>query len=253
MSKSLTADQAESITPSKLTFFVLVVSFLAGLIAALFSYGFIKPHTGLGTAIVFSGIVTALAVTLPMYFIALPRLGGMMRAERRGLPERDVTTIDPLTRTLNRRGIVIGLFDLMALADRYNHELSVALVNIDRLAGINEEHGRDVGDQVLASIAGVLAEALRMPDHVGRYTESNFLLILPETELDAAQKLAERVRTGTANAPIDVNGKPVATTISIGVAEFHKGEDVDQLISRAEAALQNAKAAGGNSVVTQAA
>jgi len=157
--------------------------------------------------------------------------------------------IDTVTRTLDRRGITIALLDLMALADRYRHELSIAMVDIDRLGQINAEHGNEAGDRVLAAIAGVLADALRMPDRVGRYSANEFLLILPETGLTAGRKLAERIRRTAADTGVDVDGQSIRTTISVGVAHFHPGEDLEQFVNRAEKAIRDAKERGGNCIV----
>jgi diguanylate cyclase (GGDEF)-like protein len=157
--------------------------------------------------------------------------------------------IDSVTRTLDRRGITIALLDLMALADRYRHELSIAMVDIDRLGQINAEHGNEAGDRVLSAIAGVLADALRMPDRVGRYSANEFLLILPETGLTAGRKLAERIRRTASETGVDVDGHSIHTTISVGVTHFHPGEDLEQFVNRAEKAIHDAKERGRNCVV----
>jgi diguanylate cyclase (GGDEF)-like protein len=162
---------------------------------------------------------------------------------------REESITDPLTRTLNRRGVTVGLLDLMAMADRYGHQLAVAMVDIDHLGEVNDKYGKTAGDQVLASVGSVLADALRMPDRVGRYSDNEFLLILPETSLQSACGLAERIRKATADTSIDIDGDQIQTTISVGVTAFRKGEDLDHLVSRAEAAIREAKSSGRNCIV----
>jgi diguanylate cyclase (GGDEF)-like protein len=127
------------------------------------------------------------------------------------------------------------------------------MVDIDHLAQINDQYGNAAGDEVMSSIAAILSDALRMPDRVGRYNGNEFLIVLPETALDDAERLAERVRQNTANSPITVDGNTINTTISVGVTQFRRGEDLEQLISRAEQAIQSAKQAGRNCVIRSAA
>jgi diguanylate cyclase (GGDEF)-like protein len=200
------------------------------------------------SAIVLGGLAAAMAYGLAYlpakrHYKSRDVLGGAPAA----IHEESIT--DPLTRTLNRRGVTVGLLDLMALADRYGHQLAIAMVDIDHLGEINDKYGKTAGDHVLASVGGILAEALRMPDRVGRYSDNEFLLILPETSLESACNLTERIRTATAETPIDIDGTQINTTISVGITSFRKGEDLDHLVSRAEAAIREAKSKGRNCVV----
>jgi len=158
-------------------------------------------------------------------------------------------SIDPLTRTLNRRGVTIALLELMALADRYNHRLSVAMVAIDRLEQVNTEHGQDTGDRMLVAVAETLADTLRMPDRVGRYSGNEFLLVLPETALDDACRLAERLRGEAEHISVAAGEEKVISTLSIGVTEFRRGEDLELFVSRAEGAIVEARGKGYNTVV----
>ncbi len=231
----------------------LIALLFMGLQAMVLRAGLISESQRIISVSVVSAILLAVTLAAAVYFLVIVpftrHYEGRLKHETMIDDLRQSSITDPLTRTLNRRGITIGLFDLMALADRYNHQLSIAMVDVDRLKQINQEYGRKAGDQVLASVAGILAEALRMPDRVGRYSANEFLLILPETPLSAACKLTERIRTNTAQTDIDVDGRQVKTTISIGVTPFRKGEDLEHLISRAEQAIREAKAQGRNCVV----
>ncbi len=220
------------------------LTFVVGFLAMLIPTGLFGGRPGWPTAL--AGAVVLTVVLVPL----LHRLAGR-RWRRTPAPALadDGSITDPLTRTLNRRGITIGLLDLMALADRYGHHLSVAMVDVDHLGQVNARHGKAAGDRVVAALAEVLADALRMPDRVGRYTDNEFLLVLPETRLEAACKLGERIRGNAAANVTEVAGKPLKTTISVGVTEFRPGEDLEQLVSRVEGALQEAKAKGRNCVV----
>lgn len=162
-----------------------------------------------------------------------------------------VTVTDPLTRILNRRGITMGVLEAMAQAERYNTKLSIAMVDIDRFKRINDEFGERTGDKVLADVAAVLADSLRMPDKVGRYGGEEFMVVLPHTGLTAAREIAERIRANVANAKLSANGKRASLTVSIGVTQYAKGADLELLLSRANAAVEEAKRDKGNRVVAQ--
>jgi diguanylate cyclase (GGDEF)-like protein len=162
-----------------------------------------------------------------------------------------LTVTDPLTHVMNRRGITMGVLEAMAQAERYNTPLSVAVVDVDGFARVNEEHGKSTGDKVLADLAGVLADTLRMPDKVGRYDGEEFLAVLPHTGITPAKKIAERIRSAVHGAKLGNNGKRVNLTVSVGVTQYTKGADLEHLLSRAHAAVEAAKRDGGNRVVAK--
>jgi diguanylate cyclase (GGDEF)-like protein len=159
---------------------------------------------------------------------------------------------DSLTRINNRRGITMQLLDVMAQAQRYGQPLSVAFADIDYFKRINDTYGHEAGDNALALTASILSETLRMPDKVGRYGGEEFLIILPHTALAAAQKIAERARAAVEKWTFDDGkGGELKLTISLGVTQFRKGEDLEQLLSRADKALYQAKADGRNRVAAK--
>lgn len=158
---------------------------------------------------------------------------------------------DPVTRIMNRRGITVSLLDAMAQAERYNTPLSIAMGDIDHLRRINETHGHGTGDKILSHVASVLSETLRMPDKVGRYGGEEFLVIFPHTGLAQGRKIAERMRAAVQKSKLDIDRNKVQVTISIGVTQFQKGEDLEQLLSRVDKALVQAKSGGRNLVAAQ--
>lgn len=164
---------------------------------------------------------------------------------------KDWPIIDPMTGTFNRRGITITLLELMALAGRYGRQLSVAMIGIDDLSQVNEEYGSKVGDVAIESIAETLSETLRMPDRIGRYAYDDFLLVLPETDLDSARQIAERIRQAAAETEIRTGvRKKIQLTVSIGLTQYRDGEDIEHLVSRATQLMGDAKNRGRNQVVT---
>ena len=198
---------------------------------------------------------TALAVAV----VTAPLLEGLfLRPARRGeygsLAAPDISAAnvtDSLTQLMNRRAITMGMLEAMAQAGRYNTPLSIALVDVDGFQRVNSEHGNTNGDKVLAELAGVLAETLRMPDKIGRFDGEEFLAVLPHTGLTQAKKIADRLRANAAGAKFNAQGKRVALTVSAGVTQFSKGDDLEQLLSRAHAAVKEAKLNSGNRVVAR--
>ena len=155
---------------------------------------------------------------------------------------------DSVTRLANRRGITSSLLEAMAQAERYGDPLSVAVVEITDFKRLTESHGRKGGEQVLQAVAGVLGETLRMPDRAGRYGDNEFLIILPHTSLKDAAKITERVRRGTAAATLALGGKEFKINIGLGATQFHKGEDLEQLLTRVEKSVtEGGKTTSGRS------
>jgi diguanylate cyclase (GGDEF)-like protein len=162
-----------------------------------------------------------------------------------------LTTMDPLTQLMNRRGITMNILEAMAQAARYNVPLSIAMVDVDGFQRVNDEFGHPAGDKVLAEVAGSMAEALRMPDKIGRFDGEEFLAVLPHTPLASARKIGERLRAVAAGTKPSVGGKRIALTVSVGVTLYAKGDDLEQLLSRSQAAVREAKRDDGNRVVAK--
>jgi len=158
---------------------------------------------------------------------------------------------DPLTRTLNQRGIATKLLELMALGDRYGNKLSIAVAGVDHLKDVNDQWGRIVGDHVLRVIAEALAETVRMPDRLGRWGEDLFLVVLPETDLHGARKIAERFREIVAGVEIEADRRTrIQMTVSVGITAYRRGDDLQGFLERAARAMEAAKHQGRNRVLT---
>ena len=151
----------------------------------------------------------------------------------------DVRT-DPLTRVSNRRALDEHLAQHLAIWNRYHRPFSIAVFDIDQFKQINDEQGHAYGDSLLASVAGVLADSVRETDLVTRYGGEEFVVVMPQTLLEGgctfANRLRERIET------------MLPLTISCGVAAASDGDDAQSLLTRADAALYAAKAAGRNRV-----
>jgi diguanylate cyclase (GGDEF)-like protein len=197
-----------------------------------------------------AGVIALMAAPIIHWLVYLPAQN--IVGDDIGAREMSALTVtDPLTHLMNRRGVIMGVLEAMAQAERYNTPLSVALVDIDHFKRVNDEFGNHAGDKVLAEFAGVLADTLRMPDKLGRYDGEEFLAVLPHTGLTPARKIAERIRSTAAAAKLNVSGKRIGLTVSVGVTQYNKGEDLENLLSRANAAVREAKRDDGNRVITK--
>ena len=157
--------------------------------------------------------------------------------------------IDELTGLSSRRHLDEHLEMISAMARRQRSMFALLLIDIDRTRRINDEHGEAAGDTVLASIARRIVAELRTEDVAGRWHGEEFIALLPHTELDGAWRLAERIRASVCDEPIDLgDGRDVLVTVSIGCAEGF-GDDLADHLRRAQAAVDEAKAAGRNKVV----
>jgi len=236
-----------ALSPARLAGTIAAVAFAASAVVLM------ALHGGLATTLAGAALVAAVCGGVIYAWLLVPLRAHFedRLAQARDEPGADPVdpSVDSLTRTLNRRGITVALLELMALADRYGHRLSVAMVAIDRLEQVNLEQGTEAGDRMLVAVAETLTSTLRMPDRVGRYSGNEFLIILPETLLNDACRLAERIRAEAEHIAVTVGDEQVFSTLSIGVTEFRRGEDLELFVSRAERAIVEAKGKGYNSVV----
>ncbi|MBN1451560.1 MAG: GGDEF domain-containing protein [Anaerolineales bacterium] len=156
----------------------------------------------------------------------------------------EVSHTDALTYLPNRRWVINNLQKEVHRAERYKTPLSISMMDIDHFKNINDTYGHTVGDVVLLQLANMLREGIRESDMVGRYGGEEFLIVLPNTELQRATELAGRLCKLIRENDIGVVGK-VHITVSIGVAAYRHGEENWQkFLSRADIALYAAKNAG---------
>lgn len=194
-------------------------------------------------------IATGLYIPL-LYAIAVLRESYQLVSTRAALLARDAD-IDALTSIPNRRALTRTLERALALTQRHPpRPLSMILFDLDRFKGINDTYGHPFGDTVLIMVTRVVSEQLRGSDVFGRWGGEEFMIVAPETDLDAACQMAERLRAALEAQPI-LRGEPV--TASFGVARNLPGEPLAALFARADAALYKAKDGGRNRVELAAA
>ncbi|TXT41553.1 MAG: diguanylate cyclase [Comamonadaceae bacterium] len=156
---------------------------------------------------------------------------------------------DALTGLYNRRAFVELSKSSWALAQRSGRPLSVMLLDIDHFKQINDQYGHGVGDQVLVGLSRTLASSCRAGDVLARWGGEEFIVLLPETDLEAARLLAERIRQVVADESARFQHPPMACTVSLGVAQYVAETHLEALIERADAHLYQAKRNGRNQVV----
>jgi two-component system cell cycle response regulator len=166
----------------------------------------------------------------------------------------EMAVTDALTGLHNRRYLDSHLQTLFDRASARRRPLSLMIVDIDRFKSVNDTHGHDGGDAVLCEFARRLRKNVRGIDLACRYGGEEFIIVMPDTEGEVAEKVAERVRAEIAEVPFSINGKDVAVTASVGVSSLKPGIDaVQDLLKRADVALFDAKTGGRNRVVGRAA
>lgn len=162
----------------------------------------------------------------------------------------DQSTKDTLTGLANRAASLAELQSRFDLSQRHNRPLSVVMCDLDYFKRINDSHGHGAGDLVLKSFGEVVRQKLRGSDLAGRIGGEEFIVVLPETEMEGALFLAERLRSGLEERTMPFSAGAVRVTCSLGVAERGREDrDAGVLLARADAALYRAKTEGRNRVV----
>jgi diguanylate cyclase (GGDEF)-like protein len=188
----------------------------------------------------------ALLFTISIAFIQLA-----MAKERIEQLHKTASMIDQLTGIANRRGF---LFETERLWERYveNPKLSaVLLIDLDNFKSVNDRFGHAVGDKVLQTFAHTLSGVVRASDVVGRLGGEEFAVVLYHLSRERAHLIAERIRSSFAETAAVIDGRPVASTVSIGmVMSDDPSLGINELLRRADEALYRAKEHGRNRVET---
>ena len=203
----------------------------------------------IGESRVFLMLAAALIVLLILtiiYLVARSFIKELKTAETKLV---EMATQDFLTGLLNRRETFHRLDEELQRSRRLATPFSVLLLDLDHFKQVNDVHGHSAGDLVLQAVAAALRQGVRPYDLCCRYGGEEFLVILPETALEAAAGIAERLRHDIENLKIAVTKKTdLRITASIGAAAIGDDETTDQLIARADEAMYTAKASGRNRV-----
>lgn len=159
-----------------------------------------------------------------------------------------MASTDPLTGLMNRR----RMEELAALVqnshERHQRPFTVILGDIDHFKAINDRHGHYGGDQALKSVSECLLGSIRAEDQVARWGGEEFLILLPETTLEAGVEAAERIRSHLAQLEISYEGSLIPLTMTFGLSQGGPTGSFAQALGRADEALYRGKAAGRNRV-----
>jgi diguanylate cyclase len=156
---------------------------------------------------------------------------------------------DPLTGTLNRKGLDEALRREIALIQRRPGVLCVGLLDVDNFKRINDTHGHHAGDAALQHLSEVIRENLRPQDSLGRYGGEEFLIILPDTDVEHALSAMQRLQRALTSRYFLTAGQKLLITFSAGVARVAPDEPPEDAIDRADKAMYRAKRAGKNRVM----
>lgn len=184
-----------------------------------------------------------IGVLLDATLLALALTYQFRTSQQEKLQAEQLANLDPLTGVNNRRAFYDLTAPIWNIALRNDRDLSVIMLDIDHFKEINDAHGHAVGDDTLTTIAGVLTGSIRVQDVIARWGGEEFIILLPETGLQEAAALAERLRRAIEAIRLKFIDAEITVTASFGVAQRGRGQQsLDALISTADDCLYEAKA-----------
>ncbi|MGM0433004.1 MAG: GGDEF domain-containing protein, partial [Spirochaetota bacterium] len=158
-----------------------------------------------------------------------------------------LTQRDSMTGLFNHNTVYQRLHEEIERAERIGYPLALMMVDIDNFKAVNDIYGHVIGDQVIIKVAGTLNETVRATDILGRCGGDEFLIIMPDTDIEGADRLAERLQAAAARLKLLHD---ISVTLSGGTAQ-HSGENLTQFIKRADNNLYEAKRSGKNRFVSR--
>ena len=159
---------------------------------------------------------------------------------------------DSLTGLFNRRYLTAFAQPLAALVLEEREPVTVLIVDIDHFKRVNDSRGHPAGDEVLRAVAQMLGARLRDLDCLARYGGEEFVVVLRRCDVNRGRRIAEALRHNIASAEIDTDDGTVSITVSIGIAQWGPGEQLDEVVQRADRTLNRAKQAGRDRVEVDA-
>jgi diguanylate cyclase (GGDEF)-like protein len=158
-------------------------------------------------------------------------------------------THDTLTNIFNRQQLNTELRKETIRHKRYNHNLCIIMFDIDHFKLVNDTHGHDVGDEVLINLSTLAQNHIRDIDTLARWGGEEFLILLPETKLEDAHNIAEKLRVAIENIKL-IKNKDDIITVSFGITQFQDDDDTTSFLKRVDDALYKAKDLGRNKVIS---
>jgi len=227
---------------SVVTLFMLALSLIFNFISGLFSIETVLPK---GTLVEKISIILLFIIT---YFWTGAFI--MMISQRLQSDLNDLAMNDALTRVRNRRAMdKLLTFEMKRVGEEVKH-FSIILMDIDHFKKVNDTYGHDTGDLILQWFASTIQSSLRVQDVVARWGGEEFLVLLPDTSLETAAAIAERIRRTVEESEIPTADTSLSVTFSAGVSSTTENRDVKSLCKVADLALYKAKETR-NRIVTQ--
>ena len=212
------------------------------MLTAISTWGFIPFNPWLFRAAEIGMLIEATLLALALS----SRIRGIQA--QKALVEKLADT-DPLTQLNNRRGFFKSTEKAWSNSLRHGRPGSIIIFDLDNFKKLNDKYGHDGGDEVLCQIGRLIIDWIRKGDVASRWGGEEFVLYLPETDLDKALQLAERLRVMIMQHPVSYLGQLIQVTASFGVAEQTKGNvSMESIVGLADAALYQAKTMGRNRV-----
>jgi len=222
---------------------ILLLTGYLGLHAGTQMIGVLQPISAAGLYAVHAfnvTIVFAMAAYTARFYYNTVR-----RAERKLV---ELATTDSLTGLSNRRNMLVLAQHILARGKRSGEPVSIILADVDHFKQINDRYGHEAGDQVIAHVGMQLAQLCRETDVSARWGGEEFLIMLPNTDVNAAQLVAERIRESARAFSAGYRDEGIGYTLSLGVTLVDSNEPLGDAIARADRALYQSKADGRDRV-----
>ncbi|PZO81506.1 MAG: GGDEF domain-containing protein [Mesorhizobium amorphae] len=256
---------------SELAFFVFITIILASGMVTLHAYGVLETVVNasamadvagasqyLGQLLFAAGVLIATAIVFGVFFIypllrtqaqeenKLRAITASLSARSESLEQAALT--DSLTGVQNRRYFDDALREYLAEFGRINKPIGLMLLDLDHFKQVNDQHGHDVGDEVLRAVARTLKDLTRFHDVVARLGGEEFAVVGPNIDAELLAKLAERIRRAIAGLTILSGNVRLRVTTSVGLAVWDGRESAEDLFRRADQQLYEAKRQGRNRI-----
>lgn len=187
-----------------------------------------------------------LLIALMLYYFVQDRGRAYEKLQQSQVHIRHLMLTDELTGVANRRSLNERLGEELSRAVRYDTPLAIIMVDTDHFKAINDRYGHSIGDQVLVEVTGALNSHMRESDFLARYGGEEFIALLPQTDIEGAGAMAERMRQAVKQICCDSLSDGL--TASFGVTAWQTGDDSDSLLRRVDDAMYEAKRNGRDRV-----
>ncbi len=219
---------------------------IAGILLTILGYFLSPVANGVPWMVIFNRLLAIFVISITMFFV-IDRKNSEIKIKKLNKELQQMVHTDPLTGAKNRLAFIKRITEEIERAKRYEAPLSIIMFDIDHFKKINDTYGHNVGDNVLKGMVKIVEEHLRKSDNLYRTGGEEFIVILPNTDIEKAEIVAEKIREAICKTKFEKVGR---VTISIGVTQVTEDDDEDTVTSRVDEALYRAKNTGRNRVVT---